>query len=122
MCLASGSQPWEEVPGDILQDLDDEFSREFDFGVVELRREYDVQLLGLLDEAGSHSLSQAAEGFVHDLRIHHPFRDGPGSEGGPLVGIACHVAGEQVIEGARRGVSLRESLAEIPGLPQRRDE
>ena len=87
-------------------------------GVVEFRwKSLDPSFSGVFDDAGSYRLTQAAEGLVDQVVVDSPLRDGLGFDICPGVGIARGLAGEEVVEGARRGVALSEWCAEPPRLP-----
>ena len=64
-CLAPAG---EAVEGDVPDDFDDELRCEFGGGVVELRRELDSHLPGMLDDAWPDLLAQVAEGLAQALR------------------------------------------------------
>ena len=113
----SGRQPGEVVEGDVPDDFDDELRGEFGGGVVQLRREFEPHLPGVLDEAGSGVLAQVAEGLPQGLVVDRPCGDGLGLDGGPCLRVARRVAGEDVVEGARCGIALGERLTEVPGFP-----
>ena len=63
-------------------------------GGVQLRREFDPHLPGVLDEAGSGVLAQVAEGLAQGLVVNRPCRDGLGRDGGPCLRVARVLAGE----------------------------
>src|SRR5512140_3628892 len=100
MRLASGSQPREEVPADIPDDLDDEFSREFNVWIVELWRELHPQFSCLFDQPRSCLLAKTAQSFAHDLGVHGPLGHWLSLEIGPDIGATRLFSGEHMVEGA----------------------
>src|SRR6476469_10296143 len=115
-------QEWEEVDGDLSEYGDDESGREFASRLVELGGKRDLELSGSGDEGGCCGLAQAAEGLAHYFEVHGPFGHRTGRGGRPVLRVAGGVSGEEVVEGAGRGVALGECLTESPGLAQGGDQ
>jgi len=74
------------------------------------------------DLASSHALAEPAESFAEDLLVEVPFRHRASGHGRPRVGVARLVAGEEVVEGTRRGVPFGERAAEVPDLAEGGDQ
>ena len=115
VAFAWRSELREVVPGDVLDDFDNQLGCDFGVGAVEFRREVgDTGRLGVCDDAGSDRLAEAAESFVDEVEVDGPFGDGLGLDGCPRVGVAWCVASEEMIEGACGRVALGERIAECP--------
>jgi hypothetical protein len=93
------------MAGDLSEDGDEVVGRGFGGGVVELWRELDSELPGVLDEAVSHAPAEAAERVAEGVFVEVPGRDGEGGDGRPGLRVARGVEGEEVVEGARGGVT-----------------
>jgi hypothetical protein len=65
------------VPGDLPEDVDDDFRGDLLVWVIELGWECDPKLSGMLDESRSHRLSEPAEPFAEGLFVEVPCRDRP---------------------------------------------
>ena len=84
--------------------------------------EIHAHLSGLSEQARPSGLAQGAQVLAHHLGVHRPLRHGTSFHGRPCRRVAGRVEGEDVVEGAGRGVSLSECVAESPGLAQRGDQ
>jgi hypothetical protein len=72
--------------------------------------------------AGPMPMPEGAQALAHHLGVHRPIGHRTRGDGRPGSRVAGRGAREDVVEGAGRGVPLRERLTQSPGPPQRGDQ
>jgi hypothetical protein len=110
------------VAGDLPEDADDAPGWKVGCGILVFGWEWHSQFLGLGDERGRDAFAQGAQRLAYHVGVHRPLGYRTGRDGRPGVWVAGRVEGEDVLEGAGRGVPLRECLTESPALAQRGDQ